>query len=73
MLKKWTIYNHLTILHLLYKAFSDTSDRYSDSDDSFFVCELQEQVAASMPKTRLYTDLSVSTSVYTNLFTSDAD
>ena len=39
----------------------DTSDSYSDSYDSV-VCEIQEQATTSLPKTRLYAHLSVSTS-----------
>lgn len=45
-------------------SVGDTSDSYSDSDDSSFVCESQEQAATSLPKTRLYADLSISVSTY---------
>ena len=38
---------------------SNTSDSYSDSDDSFIVCEIQKHTAA-----RLYADLSVPTRVH---------
>ena len=46
---------------------SDTSDSYTDSDDSFFVCKIKEQAVTSSPKTRLYADLHTSSSVYSNI------
>ena len=63
MFKKWTIYSHLTSLDPLYKAdfftVSDSSDNYSNSSDSFFVCDIQEQAATNIPKTWFYADLCV--------------
>ena len=40
-------------------SVSYTSDRCSDSSDYFFVCEIQDQAATSLHKTRLYVHLSL--------------
>ena len=44
---------------------SNTSDSYSDIGDSLTVCEIQEQAATtSLPITRVYADMRVSTNAY---------
>ena len=45
-------------------SVSNTCDRYTDSNNYFFLCEIQEPAAASSLITRLYADMNVSTSVY---------
>ena len=46
----------------------DTRDSYNDSDDSFFVCEIQEKAAKGSPRRSLYADLHVSANVCSKHF-----
>ena len=45
-------------------SVTNTRDDYRDNDDPFFVCEIQNQAAAALPKARLLAEVSVSTSAY---------
>ena len=49
-------------------SISNTNDSYNDSNDSFFMCEIQDQVATSSPKRRLCVDLHVMTSFFNQTF-----
>ena len=52
-----------------FPSVSNTNDSYTDSDDSFLMCEIQEQAVTSLPKSRPCADLSVSTGVIENIYT----
>ena len=49
-------------------SVSDTNDCYSDSGDSFFVCEIQQQATTSSPKAMLYADSHMYTSFLQQTF-----